>query len=35
MRRRFGEAVLAPAALLAGQARMSSSRYAWRDAVLG
>lgn len=35
IRRRFGDAVLAPASLLASQARMSSSRYAWRDAVLG
>ena len=34
IRRRFGDAVLAPASLLASQARMSSSRYAWRDAVL-
>lgn len=35
IRQRFGDAVLAPASLLASQARMSSSRYAWRDAVLG
>lgn len=35
IRRRFGDAVLAPATLLASEARMSSSRYAWRDAVLG
>ena len=35
IRRRFGDAALAPASLLASQARMSSSRYAWRDAVLG
>lgn len=35
VRQRFGDAVLAPASLLASRARMSSSRYAWRDAVLG
>ena len=35
IRQRFGDAVLAPASLLVSQARMSSSRYAWRDAVLG
>ena len=35
IRQRFGDAVLAPASLLASQARMSASRYAWRDAVLG
>ncbi|MCY3912968.1 MAG: DNA polymerase IV [Chloroflexi bacterium] len=35
IRQRFGDAVLAPASLLASQARMSSSRYAWRDEVLG
>ncbi len=35
IRQRFGDAVLAPASLLASRARMSSSRYAWRDAVLG
>lgn len=35
IRRRFGDAVLAPATLLVSEARMSASRYAWRDAVLG
>jgi len=35
IRRRFGDAVLAPGTLFVNEARMSASRYAWRDAVLG